>query len=88
MENLIIIVSVISVATAIYIFFNRKSVSQLNEQIQDKNAIITALKTHVETEPTGKKSVAKIKPKRKVVTKVDNKPAKTKEKKQPRKKTQ
>lgn len=75
MDSTLITVSVLAVAGISIWLYNRRSVSQLNAEIQDKNAIITALKTHVETEivepkqsrrktttkTTDKKTVAKIK---------------------------
>ena len=66
METTFITLAVLGLCGLVIWFVNRRSVSQLNEEIQDKNAIITALKTHVETEivePT--KSAAKRKSVRK-----------------------
>ena len=76
MDSTLITVSVLAVAGISIWLYNRRSVSQLNAEIQDKNAIITALKTHVETEIVEPKQLKRKNSRKSTVAKIKAAPSK------------
>ena len=63
-------------------FFNKRQVKNLAEQIEDKNAVINALKQHVEETSTPVETVVEIKVEKK--KKYNNKPKKSSQSAEPK----